>query len=159
MTDSNDEWTKARDAAARKYSGSLATDEIILNNLDYQAFKAGANWGYERGTSLLKQCQQGYHDKSRYAFELSQQLEAANAEIAKLKAENWVLNDNNLRTYDGLAQKADKYDEARELLSTISESLITYMKWARNEGSLDSERAAKAAEALALYEKWREENK
>jgi hypothetical protein len=32
-------------------------------------------------------------------------------ENAKLRAENYVLRDQGLRTYDGLAQKADAYDE------------------------------------------------
>ncbi len=35
-------------------------------------------------------------------------------EIARLKAENWVLRDQGLRTYDGMTQKADKYDSLLE---------------------------------------------
>lgn len=31
-------------------------------------------------------------------------------ENKRLKATNWVLKDSQLRTYDGMAQKADKYD-------------------------------------------------
>jgi hypothetical protein len=33
------------------------------------------------------------------------------AEIRKLEAKLWVANDTRLRTYDGLTDKADKYDE------------------------------------------------
>ncbi len=35
-------------------------------------------------------------------------------EISQLKAQNWVLKDNSLRTYDGLAQKADKFDKLKD---------------------------------------------
>ncbi len=52
--------------------------------------------------------------------------------IDELKAENWVLRDTNLRTYDGLTDKADKYDEtvakltiAREALEKISGVTVT----------------------------------
>lgn len=42
-------------------------------------------------------------------------------ENAKLKAENWVLRDSSLRTYDGMAMKADKYDI---LLQTVKQHIV-----------------------------------
>lgn len=44
-------------------------------------------------------------------------------EIRKLKAENWVLKDNSLRTYDGLAQRADRADKLEEKLQNILTAL------------------------------------
>ena len=40
-------------------------------------------------------------------------------EVAKLKAELWVAKDSMLRTYDGLAQKADACDRMRESIRSI----------------------------------------
>ena len=39
-----------------------------------------------------------------------QELDTLRAENDKLKAQLWVAKDSALRTYDGLAEKADKYD-------------------------------------------------
>jgi hypothetical protein len=48
--------------------------------------------------------------------------DALKEENAKLKAENWVLRDSRLRTYDGLAQKADKYETLIEALKALTNS-------------------------------------
>lgn len=42
-------------------------------------------------------------------------------EIALLKAKLWVAKDSQLRTYDGLTEKADKYDLAVQALKKINE--------------------------------------
>lgn len=49
-------------------------------------------------------------------------------EVARLKAENWVLKDSQLRTYDGLSEKADKYDRLKIRLEYIMEQLHNLIK-------------------------------
>lgn len=51
------------------------------------------------------------------------ELQALKEENTKLKAQLWVANDARLRTYDGLAQKADKYDEVVKRLEAVKASL------------------------------------
>lgn len=53
------------------------------------------------------------------AWNYMDNLKSLKQEIAKLKAENWVLRDSALRTYDGLAQKAHKYDEALKIIKNF----------------------------------------
>lgn len=50
-------------------------------------------------------------------------LQEAQKEIAELKAKLWVAKDNALRNYDGLAEKADKYDEAKEMLEKMASAI------------------------------------
>jgi hypothetical protein len=47
------------------------------------------------------------------------------AENAKLRAENYVLRDQGLRTYDGLAQKADRADELQRKLEIATRALTS----------------------------------
>ena len=69
-----------------------------------------------------------------YAAETNARLEQANERIteltkenAKLRAENYVLRDQGLRTYDGLAQKADRADELQRKLE-IAASALKFMR-------------------------------
>lgn len=50
-------------------------------------------------------------------------LEASEQKIKELEAKLWVAKDNSLRTYDGLAEKADKYDEAKEMLEKMATAI------------------------------------
>jgi len=49
-------------------------------------------------------------------------------ENAKLRAENYVLRDQGLRTYDGLAMKADMADELQRKLEIARAALELVMK-------------------------------
>lgn len=60
-------------------------------------------------------------------LELQQQL-------AKAKAELWVAKDSALRTYDGLAQKADKADEFAKQISQLQQEL----KFVKADKSVDN---------------------
>lgn len=59
--------------------------------------------------------------------ELEAKLAAAEKENTELKAKLWVAKDSQLRTYDGLTEKADKYDAllslAREMRSALANNL------------------------------------
>lgn len=56
-------------------------------------------------------------------------------ELAKKKAELWVAKDAQLRTYDGLAFKADKADEYQVLLTEVLNTFIS--KTVREKKLLD----------------------
>ncbi len=57
------------------------------------------------------------------------------SKTAKLKAQNWVLKDNNLRTYDGMAQKADAYDDAIKEIERLKERIIAKQMASNNQKS------------------------
>lgn len=80
-------------------------------------------------------------------------LEAAEKKIKELEAKLWVAKDNSLRTYDGLADKADKYDEANEMLEKMAAALLLYKDictWKDESGD-----EFIAAKALKEYEDWK----
>lgn len=83
-------------------------------------------------------------------------LQEAQKEIAELKAKLWVAKDNALRTYDGLAEKADKYDEAKEMLEKMASALE---KIQRKSAHMKSEYAGKinqqSTEARKQYLEWK----
>jgi hypothetical protein len=61
------------------------------------------------------------------------------AENAKLRAENYALRDQGLRTYDGLAQKADMADELQrklEIAHSTLEAVRSQMCWERDRDQL-----------------------
>lgn len=61
-------------------------------------------------------------DEKRHVVEI-QALRDAEARIKELEAKLWVAKDNSLRTYDGMAEKADKYDEAKEMMEKMAVAL------------------------------------
>lgn len=77
----------------------------------------------------------------------------AQKEIAELKAKLWVAKDSSLRTYDGLAEKADKYDEAKEIL----EKMVAQLESISKNSCCEQCQQAKlvASEALKQYEEWK----
>lgn len=80
-------------------------------------------------------------------------LHEAQKEIAELEAKLWVAKDSALRTYDGLADKADKYDEANEMLEKMAAALLLYKDictWKDESGD-----EFIAAKALKEYEDWK----
>jgi hypothetical protein len=59
----------------------------------------------------------------RQVKNLESKIELLESAQLKLKAENWVLRDQGLRTYDGLAMKADKYDVLVKLVQAHIERI------------------------------------
>lgn len=100
---------------------------------------------------------------------LKAQIEALKAENAKLKAELWTAKDAQLRTYDGLAQKADKYDALKEQAEALVEALeiqlfhinriLEHRAWGSFYGPNEwaRERIKEITEALESYNKARGE--
>lgn len=54
---------------------------------------------------------------------INKEISELRKEVAKLKAENWVLKDNSLRTYDGLTHKAARYEAANAMAAKLAEAL------------------------------------
>jgi len=64
------------------------------------------------------------HDKPEKTYKDNDLIKLVDAEsFDKLAAENWVLHDTNLRTYDGMARRADKYDKVMRLLVKLAEDI------------------------------------
>lgn len=59
--------------------------------------------------------------------ELESETVSLKTEIMKLKSEIWVHKDSALRTYDGLAIKADKYDIMLRVLEPKIEALEQFL--------------------------------
>lgn len=55
----------------------------------------------------------------------------------QLKAENWVLRDKGLRTYDGLAEKADRADELARQNDIMRTALEDYAKGKNSDAVYD----------------------
>lgn len=55
------------------------------------------------------------------------EYDALKEENSKLRAQLWVANDSSLRTYDGMADKADRYDKLLEAVN----SAISSIRWSR----------------------------
>jgi hypothetical protein len=99
---------------------------------------------------------------SEWAYSiLKKERESLQEENDKLKAQNWILNDRSLRTYDGMAMKADRYDElliqAEKLvlalvfismpITTENRTLSAILETVEN----DTNRAKKALEEWTQY--------
>lgn len=65
---------------------------------------------------------------------LRDEKDALTKELAETKAKLWVAKDSALRTYDGLAQKADKYDA----LFSRNAKLVEALENCRNAVALDA---------------------
>lgn len=74
----------------------------------YEAVKA------ERDTAI--QAMNDAHESLRKSGEIDRRLREENS---RLQAENWIHKDAALRTYDGLAQKADKADELEKEVAAL----------------------------------------
>lgn len=82
-------------------------------------------------------------------------LQAAEKKIKELEAKLWVAKDSALRTYDGLADKADKYDEANEMLEKMATALSVLEICDGVEKLAGRQTNDVAKEALKQYEEWK----
>lgn len=88
-----------------------------------------------------------YDDYQATTEELVNEIESLKKENQNLKAQNYVLKDAQLRTYDGLAQRADMAEE----LATALRALVDDHDKRYGEISLRNLKTAR--EALAKMEK------
>lgn len=73
------------------------------------------------------------------------------AEISQLKSKLWVSNDAQLRTYDGLAQKADRHDRMEAALRALVDAFVVYEGDAEAAADQAEEALEAAREALATW--------